>query len=74
MVYVHFLQLPSRVKGFSTKNDDNTYTIILNSRLNYEQQLKSYKHELFHIINKDFDKSDVDDIEFYAHSKEGENG
>lgn len=69
MVNVRFLQLPCRVKAFTTKNEDDSYTIILNSRLNYEQQLKSYKHELDHIQNNDFDKEDVDVIEYYAHER-----
>ena len=67
MVNVHLLPLPCRIKAVSTKNEDDSYTIILNSRLSHEQQIKSYKHELKHIKNGDFDKENVDIIEYIAH-------
>lgn len=63
MVSVRFLQMPYRVKGFVKKNADDSYTIILNSRLSYEQNVKTYKHEIAHITNGDFDKFDVNEIE-----------
>ena len=63
MINVQFLDLPCRVKAVSIKNEDQSYTVILNSKLNQEQQLQSYKHELIHIINYDFDKEDADRIE-----------
>ena len=63
MVSVFLYPLPCRVKALTTKNEDGTYTILLNSRLNYEQQRKSYLHELLHLKNNDFDKEDVDLIE-----------
>lgn len=66
MVNVQFLDLPVRVKAVSTKNEDNSYTVILNSKLSYEQQLESYKHEIFHIENNDFVKECVDSIEYNA--------
>ena len=40
---------------------------MLNSRLNYEQHLKSYAHELFHIENGDYEKTNVDLIKLWAH-------
>lgn len=51
-------------------NDDNTYTIMLNSRHNHEQLIKSYQHEIEHIVGDDFynDKDGADVIEFDAHN------
>ncbi len=63
MINVLYLQLPSRVKGHITKNEDDSYTIILNSRLSHEQNVRTYKHEISHINNDDFEKSDVNQIE-----------
>ena len=63
MVIVKYLDLPCRVKGICTENEDDSYTIILNSKLNYEQNVESYKHELSHISNNDFSKECVDKIE-----------
>lgn len=69
MVNVKFLDLPTRVKAVSTKNEDDSYTVILNSKLNHEQNLESYKHEIRHIKNNDHDKQDVNMIELLNHTK-----
>lgn len=50
------------------KNSDDSYTILLNSRLSHERQLEAYNHALNHINNRDFEKTDVDEIEANAHS------
>lgn len=60
---VCFMELPSRVKGYVCKNEDDTHTIILNSRLTIEQNMETYLHELNHIENNDFEKSTVDEAE-----------
>lgn len=62
--------MPAAIKAYTVLNSDDSYTIILNSRLNYEQHLKSYAHELFHIENGDYEKTNVDLIEFRAHYAE----
>lgn len=49
------------------KNNDDTYTIFLNTRYNHEQQLKSYEHAIKHILNNDFDKNNADYIEVQSH-------
>lgn len=67
MVNVQFLNLPGRIKAVATKNEDESYTVVINSRLNHEQQLEGYQHELYHIDNNDFCKEDVDCIEYNAH-------
>lgn len=50
-----------------TKNEDGSYTIFINSRLNYEKQIASYYHAMKHIAGDDFDKKNIQDIEGYAH-------
>ena len=67
MVNVKFLDLPSRIKAVSTKNEDDSYTVVVNSRLNREQQLEGYKHEIHHIVNEDHEKHDINYIEVNAH-------
>lgn len=54
-------------------NCDGSYTIFLNARDSYEQQLFGYIHALKHIKDHDFEKHDVQQIEFEAHRKEDEN-
>ena len=50
-----------------TENEDGSYTIFINSRLNYEKQMKAYLHALKHITGDDFQKDDVQSIEYLAH-------
>ena len=50
-----------------TENEDGSYTIFINSRLNYEQQMKVYLHAMKHITGDDFQKDDVQSIEYLAH-------
>ncbi len=49
-------------------NEDVSYTIFIDSSLCYERQQEVFKHEVRHILRDDFEKFDVDKIEFDAHS------
>ena len=52
-----------------TPNPDGTYTVLLNARLTYQQQVSAYQHALSHIVNDDFYKcDDVQQIESAAHN------
>ena len=67
-VFVNLIELPGTIRSFVVANADWTYTIMLNSRLSREQNIISYKHELEHIQNGDYDKKcSVDLIEITAH-------
>ena len=48
-------------------NEDGSYTIFINAGLNRESQLKAYEHAMKHIENDDFQKTDVQEIEYIAH-------
>lgn len=50
-----------------TENEDGSYTIFINSRMNYEKQMKAYLHAMKHITGDDFQKDDVQSIEYLAH-------
>lgn len=50
-----------------TENEDGSYTIFINSRMNYEKQMKAYLHAMKHIAGDDFQKDDVQSIEYRAH-------
>ena len=67
-VFVHLMNLPTSVKGRAILNDDDTYTIVINSKISHDEQLRAYHHELEHIKNGDFEKNDVQQIEAIAHS------
>ena len=60
--------MPTTIKAYTISDKDGFYTIVLNARLSREQNLISYKHEIGHIINGDFQsKNSAGLIEFYAH-------
>ena len=60
---VIFENLPCKIKGFCVRSWDGDayYTIVLNARLSHAQHLETYKHELEHILNEDFDCDDTAD-------------
>lgn len=68
-INVIMFALPNTIKSYVIANADQTYTIVLNSNLSHEQNMKSYAHEIDHINNGDYDKKcSVDIIEINAHS------
>lgn len=52
--FVHVVDLPLPVGGMVTPNDDGTFSIYINAKHTDAEQLKSYDHEVDHIINDDF--------------------
>lgn len=57
------------VKGAVTPNDDGTYSIFINANQSDEGIMRTYYHELSHILNNDFEKHDVQQIEAEAHRR-----
>ena len=70
-VRVIYADLPPHVKGMLVKtfDEEDYYTIVLNSNLNIEQQRETYEHEIKHMKAKDFDEVEksVDEIEYMRH-------
>ena len=72
-VHFFFADLPPHVKGMTVKmfGDDGQdhFSVVLNSRLNWEQNKLSALHEMKHIEEGDFDlvNVDVDEIEYLRH-------
>lgn len=62
---VYYMDMPSRVEEQVIFNADGSFSIFLNSRLNFERQMLAYQHALEHIMRDDFSKidMDVDEIE-----------
>lgn len=66
MITTIFTDLPLTIKGFVKRTFDDGeyyYTIVLNAQYNKEQQEEAYLHEMRHIMNNDFDKENVEEIE-----------
>lgn len=51
------------------ENEDGSYTILINAKLSYSGRIEAYKHAMNHINNNDFQKENVQEIEFHAHKK-----
>ncbi len=70
-VNVIYADLPPRIKGMLVKtfDEEECYTIVLNSRLSAEQNRETYEHEMRHLKENDFDQADkdVDQIEMVRH-------
>ena len=50
-----------------TPNEDGSFTVLINARMSYETQRKALLHALKHILNDDFEKENVQQIEAAAH-------
>lgn len=66
-VYTRLMNLPPRVRGFSRKNEDLSYTVVINSCLCKEVQQETYLHEIEHIKNGDFQETAVGEVELLRH-------
>ncbi len=65
---VYLVDLPHGVRGYTKKNKDGSYTIVINARLSSEMQINTYDHEIKHIENGDYDyQADVGNIEKKRH-------
>ena len=56
-IVVRYRDLPTTIKAYVVRcfdSGDIFYTIIINSRISYEQQREAYKHEMSHIECGDF--------------------
>lgn len=55
------------VPGSVWHNSDDSYTIFIDAHLGTEKQKEVFQHEINHIINGDFEKADIQQIEAEAH-------
>lgn len=68
-IFVYLIPLPEGINEIVLPCFGG-YTIYVDSRLDKEKQLRSYQHALSHIINNDFTKNNVQEIEHDAHGRE----
>lgn len=67
-VNIVLLNLPTTTSEAITENPDGSFTIVLNAKMTHEKQLESYEHAMEHIRNNDFERNDVQSIEYAAHN------
>lgn len=58
------------VPGSAWQNEDGSYSIFIDASLCLKKQQEVFIHEICHILNLDFEKFDVNEIEKAAHSTE----
>ena len=56
------------IPGSVWHNTDDSYTIFIDAKLTRERQEEVFNHELNHVLNHDFEKNNVQQIESVAHS------
>lgn len=65
--FVRLIQLPPRVRGVTVPNDDGTFSIYINSSLDYFMQRDAYDHEVRHVVlNHFYEERPIEDIESEA--------
>ena len=60
---IHCIDMPTSVEEQVVFNEDGSYSIFINARLNHERQMLAYQHAVAHIMDGDFEKADADEIE-----------
>ena len=60
---VYFMDMDTAIHEEIVFNEDNSFSIFINSKLNIETQMQAYQHALQHIMRNDFSKDVADDIE-----------
>lgn len=60
--------LPTTIGGFVVHNQDDSCTVVLNSKLTWEDNMESYIHELKHLEEGDLESLlPADVIEKFSH-------
>lgn len=67
-IQIFLVDLPAAIRGVTVRNDDDSYTILINASLSHEMQCEAYDHEISHINNGDFDcMYNADTLELFRH-------
>ena len=69
-VFVKVIDFPTtKVSETVTENEDGSYTIFLNAKMDNTKMRQAYAHALGHITENDFEKTNVQMIEYEAHRR-----
>lgn len=60
---VYFLNMDTAIEEEVHPNEDGSFSIFINARLNWERQMAAYQHAIRHIMEDDFSKDCADEIE-----------
>lgn len=62
-IFTYLVRFPCRCTKEAVLPCLDGYTIYIDERLSREEQVMAYRHALEHIKNRDFEKTDVNQIE-----------
>ena len=65
-VFVRCIKMPQKVKGFTLPGADG-YNVYINEQRDQIGRIRAYRHEVEHINQGDYEKTDVQMIERAAH-------
>lgn len=68
-IYTYFVRLPEGIDELVLPCFGG-YTIYIGTHLSDQGRIRAYNHAMHHINNLDFEKADVQEIEYEAHRKE----
>ena len=68
-IYVYIIPFPTLKATEMVVPCDGGYTVYLNAKMSKNRLLEAYNHALTHIKNHDWEKDDVNQIEFLAREK-----
>lgn len=57
--YIRYIDLPCSINAMTVMDSDGFFNIYVNARLDYDSQQSAIKHEIAHIRQDDFYKSDA---------------
>lgn len=64
---VFLVPLPGKVKEAVTPNEDGSYTIFIEETLSPPYKKKAFMHAIKHIYGNDFEKYNINEIEYRVH-------
>ena len=65
-IYLVLKEMPKKIKS-CLEYSEGAFTIALNCNLCFVDQTNGFMHELEHILRNDFEKDNIDAIEYLAH-------
>lgn len=65
-IYVYLTKLPKSIKEVVTPCEGG-YTVYIDENLDEVSRQKAYNHAVWHIEHYDFEKDNVQEIEYKAH-------
>lgn len=66
-IFIYVVDLPPGINEMVAPCEDGNFTIYLSAKLSMAGQQRAYKHAIHHILNNDFQKDNVQQIEAEAH-------